>query len=65
MRYKFGSNNLFVGIAVQNLLEHFERKYELDFNELMKGKKNTFDFNGQEKVRAQSPLKMGLLEILA
>lgn len=38
VRYKFGSNHLFVGIAVVKVLEHLEEKYGLDFNELTKKK---------------------------
>lgn len=34
MRYKFGSNNLFIGSAVRKVLEHLEKEYDLDFNEL-------------------------------
>lgn len=36
MRYKFGSNNLFIGNAVVKLLERLEQKYDLDFNDLTK-----------------------------
>lgn len=39
MRYKFGSNNLFIGIGLQNVLEYLENKYDLDFDELVKTKK--------------------------
>ncbi len=34
MRYKFGSNNIFIGNAVRKVLERLENKYNLDFNEL-------------------------------
>lgn len=36
MRYKFGSNNLFIGSAVIRVLERLEQKYGLDFNDLCK-----------------------------
>ena len=36
IRYKFGSNHLYIGEAIVNALEHLERKYGLDFNELTK-----------------------------
>ena len=36
IRYKFGSNHLYIGEAIVNTLEHLERKYGLDFNELAK-----------------------------
>ena len=39
MRYKFGSNNLFLGSAIYKLLERLEQKYNLDFNELTKVRK--------------------------
>ena len=39
MHYKFGSNNLFIGIGLQNVLEYLENQYDLDFNELTKQKK--------------------------
>ena len=38
MHYKFGSNNLFIGIGLQNVLEYLENKYDLDFDELTKKK---------------------------
>ena len=38
IRYKFGSNHLYIGEAIVNALEHLERKYGLDFNELTKTK---------------------------
>ena len=34
MKYKFGSNHLFVGLGIKNLLEELEKRYGLDFNEL-------------------------------
>lgn len=36
MRYKFGSNNLFIGSAVRKVLERLEREYDIDFDELTK-----------------------------
>ena len=36
IRYKFGSNHLYIGEAIINALEHLEIKYGLDFNELTK-----------------------------
>lgn len=33
MRYKFGSNNLFIGNAIIKVLERLEEKYGIDFNE--------------------------------
>ena len=38
IRYKFGSNHLYIGEAIIKALEHLERKYDLDFNELTKMK---------------------------
>lgn len=38
MRYKFGSNNLFIGSAIAKVLNRLEEKYGLDFNELSKKK---------------------------
>lgn len=39
IRYKFGSNHLYIGVAILEVLERLERKYGLDFNELTKLKK--------------------------
>ena len=39
MHYKFGSNNLFIGIGLQNVLEYLENTFDLDFDELTKSKK--------------------------
>lgn len=36
IRYKFGSNHLYIGEAIINALEYLEKKYGLDFNELTK-----------------------------
>ena len=38
IRYKFGSNHLYIGEAIVNALEYLERQYGLDFNELTKSK---------------------------
>ena len=34
MKYVFGSNQLFIGNGIMNLLEKLEERYNLDFNEL-------------------------------
>ena len=34
MKYKFGSNHLFVGLGIKHVLEELERRYDLDFNKL-------------------------------
>lgn len=39
MRYKFGSNNLFIGRGIVTILVHLEQKYGIDFSELVKQKK--------------------------
>lgn len=39
IRYKFGSNHLYIGEAILKVLELLESKYDLDFNELAKLKK--------------------------
>lgn len=39
MRYKFGSNNLFIGSAIMKVLETLEDKYDINFDELIKQKK--------------------------
>lgn len=39
IRYKFGSNHLYIGVAILKVLERLESKYGLDFNELAKLKK--------------------------
>lgn len=36
MRYKFGSNNLFIGSAIVKVLERLEQKYDISFDELVK-----------------------------
>ena len=38
IRYKFGSNHLYIGAAIIDALQYLERKYGLDFNELTKSK---------------------------
>ena len=42
LKYKFGSNHLYIGDGIVNILEILEERYHLDFNELEKkrGKKN-------------------------
>lgn len=36
MKYKFGSNHLYIGIAIARILDMLEEKYELDFAKLAK-----------------------------
>lgn len=36
IRYKFGSNHLYIGEAIIKVLNLLEEKYDLDFNELTK-----------------------------
>ena len=36
MHYKFGSNNLFIGIGLQKVLEYLEKNYDLNFDEIVK-----------------------------
>ncbi len=36
MKYKFGSNELFIGLGIVKTLEFLEKTYGLDFNELAK-----------------------------
>lgn len=38
MFYHFGSNQLFIGNAIVNVLEYLEKTYNIDFNELTKKK---------------------------
>ena len=38
IRYKFGSNFLYIGLAIKEVLERLEARFGLDFNELTKGK---------------------------
>lgn len=45
IRYKFGSNHLYIGEAIKQALEYIEDKYDLDFNELTKGKKQSRNRN--------------------
>ena len=40
MKYKFGSNHLFIGLGIKNLLEALEKRYGIDFNELEGGRGN-------------------------
>lgn len=39
MKYKFGSNHLYVGKGIKDVLEFLEERYNLDFNELEKQRK--------------------------
>lgn len=39
VHYKFGSNHLYIGSAIYNILQRLEQKYGISFDELMKGKK--------------------------
>lgn len=39
MKYMFGSNNLFVGNGIMNLIEKLENRYGIDFNELEEHRK--------------------------
>lgn len=41
MKYKFGSNELFIGLDLIRVLEYLENRYSLDFNELENRKKET------------------------
>lgn len=34
MKYKFGSNELYIGIGIKKLLEFLEERYDIDFNDL-------------------------------
>lgn len=38
MHYKFGSNCLFIGIGLNNVLRYLEENYDLNFEELVKKK---------------------------
>ena len=38
MRYKFGSNHLYIGEGLLNVLEFLENRYDIDFNEMEKAK---------------------------
>ena len=39
LRYKFGSNELFIGSGIIDVLEFLEKRYNIDFTELEKNKK--------------------------
>lgn len=39
MHYQFGSNHLYIGSAINQILEHLEKEYNLNFDELVKQKK--------------------------
>ena len=34
MKYKFGSNELYIGKGIENILNYLEERYGLDFNEM-------------------------------
>ncbi len=38
MKYKFGTNELFVGLGIIKVLQYLEERYGLDFDELEQGK---------------------------
>ncbi|MCC8073270.1 MAG: hypothetical protein LIO62_04000 [Clostridiales bacterium] len=38
IKYKFGSNELFIGLGIIKTLEFLEKTYGLDFNELVENK---------------------------
>ena len=40
MKYKFGSNELYVGLGLIHIMEYLEERYGLDFNEMEKKHKN-------------------------
>ena len=40
MKYKFGSNHLFIGLGIKYLLIDLENRYGIDFNELEKQRKS-------------------------
>lgn len=40
LKYKFGSNHLFIGLGLINVLNYLEERYDIDFNELEKNVKN-------------------------
>lgn len=39
MKYRFGSNELFIGRGIVNLLNYLEERYGIDFNELERSRK--------------------------
>lgn len=39
MKYKFGTNELFIGLGIIKTLEFLEKTYGMDFNELVKKQK--------------------------
>ena len=34
MKYKFGSNELYIGSGIEKVLEFLEKRYDIDFNDL-------------------------------
>ena len=45
MKYKFGSNELYIGLGIINALEYLENRYGLDFNKLEASVKDEDDDN--------------------
>lgn len=43
MKYQFGSNHLFIGNALINILNELEKRYDIDFNELEKQRNKSDD----------------------
>ena len=39
MKYKFGSNHLFIGNGILNILDTLEKRYGIDFNDLENNRK--------------------------
>ena len=39
MKYKFGSNELYIGQGIISVLKYLEKRYEIDFDELEKNRK--------------------------
>ena len=40
MKYKFGSNELFIGMGLIEVLEYLEKRYNIDFNEMERNRKS-------------------------
>lgn len=43
MKYRFGSNELFVGMGIKNVLDYLENRYNLDFNAMEEQLQNNND----------------------
>lgn len=41
MKYKFGSNHLYIGDGIVKCLEYLEEEFDINFDELLKEKKGT------------------------